>query len=134
MAASDTVELPPGAKKLDDGKPALCEGVLWRFPRALAAVAEVSRIGTTKYGLPPDDTNFYRVPNGRRRYTNATVRHILAESTEGNEHVEYGGLLPPEGMKTTHDAQVAWNALARLEIRLRLEEENKNADPGDPDS
>ena len=114
-----------GAVKYDDGKVAFVRGCLSRFPRALLEVARVSRLGCIKYDLPLDDTDFLDVSDGFGRYTDALGRHLLKETTEGNISIETGGNLPPEGVATRHDAQVAWNALARLEIKLREEEESK---------
>jgi len=115
----------PGAKKYDEGKVAFVRGCLARFPRALMEVAKVSAVGCRKYDLPLDDTDFLDVPDGHGRYTDALGRHLIKERTEGNVSIETGGALPPEGVETRHDAQVAWNALARLEIKL-IEEENAN--------
>lgn len=113
-----------GAKKYDEGKVAFIRGCLQRFPRALLEVAKVSAVGCRKYDLPLDDTDFLDVPDGLGRYTDALGRHLLKEALEGNINIEVGGNLPKEGVVTRHDAQVAWNALARLEIKLREEEDN----------
>lgn len=108
-----------GAIKYDAGKPAVVRGVLARFPRALLEIAKVSAIGCEKYDLPPDDINFMNVPDGYGRYTDAAGRHLLAELMDGHWNVEHGGALPSEGRAVLHAAQLAWCALARLEILLR---------------
>ena len=95
----------PGAKA-DDGKPEVLRGVLQYFPRAVLEVAKVSRRGADKYSWK----GWERVPDGIQRYGDACARHLLAESIEG-----------PIDRDTSllHAAQVAWNALARLELILR---------------
>jgi len=115
-----------GAIKFDAGKPGLVLGTLWRFPRAITEVAKVSQIGVTKYALAEDDTNYMNVPNGYFRYTNALGRHLVAERLHGEMNVEKGGFLPEEGVEVLHAAQVAWNALARLEILLAERERDAN--------
>ena len=91
----------PGAK-LDKGKNRLGL-VLLDFGNALKAVGEVGTFGANKYSAH----GWLSVPNGRERYTDAMFRHLFA----GSEIDEDSGL--------AHDAQTAWNALARLELRLR---------------
>lgn len=100
----------PGAK-MDAGKPAIWRGVLDYFPRAVAAVAEVSQAGAAKYAWKGWGT----VPDGVNRYRDALCRHIVNESIEGR--------YDPEGFR--HLAQIAWNALAALELTLK-EEQNNN--------
>jgi hypothetical protein len=97
----------PGAK-VDAGKVPLYRGLFDYFPLALAAIAEVSQVGAEKYSWK----GWQDVPDGRARYSDAMLRHLAAESF---------GLLDdgPGGTGKRHDAQVAWNALARLELALR---------------
>jgi hypothetical protein len=94
----------PGAK-LDAGK--TMAGVLADFPRALKAVAEVGTFGAKKYSRG----GWQSVSRGVERYTDAMWRHLLEESIS-----EFDG---DSGLR--HAAQVAWNALARLELMLRAE-------------
>ncbi len=98
----------PGAK-LDAGKSAVWQGLLDYFPRACLAVADVSTIGARKYAWK----GWENVPDGINRYGNALARHVLAEGIEGP--FDNG----PGGTGVLHAAQVAWNALARLELILR---------------
>lgn len=98
----------PGAK-MDAGKAPIVQGVLQYFPRALAAVAMVSQVGANKYAWK----GWESVPDGINRYENAMGRHILAESIEGPIDNSPGGTGLP------HKSQVAWNALAALELYLR---------------
>ena len=102
----------PGAK-LDSGKPAVWRGLLDYFPRACLAVAAVSTKGAAKYAWK----GWESVPDGINRYGDAIGRHQLAEAIEGLYDSGPGGL----GKDTLHSAQVAWNALARLELLIRRE-------------
>jgi len=95
----------PGAK-LDDGK--VRAGLLKQFSRALTEVAKVSTYGAGKYS----EGGWATVKDGHKRYTDAMMRHWLAEEFESID--EESGLL--------HMAQVAWNALARLEFYLKGDE------------
>lgn len=92
----------PGAK-LDHGK--LLAGIIQQWPRALTAVLEVATFGANKYTRG----GWQHVPNGVERYTDAMFRHLLKEPIE-NLDTDSG---------LAHDAHVAWNALSRLELRLR---------------
>ena len=97
-----------GAKaglKFDDGKVDITF-VLEYFPNALAAVSTVAEYGAKKYTRGGWNT----VPNGIERYTAAMDRHHLAEFRDGPYDDGDSGL--------AHAAQVAWNALARLEKML----------------
>lgn len=93
----------PGAK-LDAGKMRawLCVS---GFAHALAAVADVTTKGAAKYS----PNGWRQVPDGETRYKEALMRHLFAigrgESVDGDT-----GCL--------HLAQVAWNALAALELEL----------------
>lgn len=89
------------------------------FPRAIREVAKVSQFGMIKYNAKPEDKGFLKVPDGRRRYTDGMLRHTLDEVTDGIINVKDGNL--------RHDAQAAWNALARLEMALIEEEERAAA-------
>jgi hypothetical protein len=98
----------PGAK-LDAGKICAFRGAVDYFPRAIEAVAAVSTFGAIKY----DWAGWKSVPDGIERYSDALMRHLLAES-KGDRHDPDSGLL--------HAAHSAWNMLAVLELKL-LEEE-----------
>lgn len=97
--------------KLDAGKSPIFQGLVDYFPRACIAVANVSQGGAVKYAWKGWET----VPDGYARYSNALGRHLLAESIEGDYDSGPTGLSPD----TLHAAQVAWNAMARLELKLR---------------
>lgn len=97
----------PGAK-LDANKP--IAGVLLDFSRALSAVVEVGTYGANKYSRG----GWRCVADGKTRYTDAMVRHLLAENIDG-------GAVDPES-NLLHAAHLAWNALARLEFMLKESE------------
>ncbi len=96
--------------KYDGNKVPVARGALHYFPLALTAVARVSTVGARKYAWD----GWRTVPDGARRYTDALVRHLIAEA-ESPIDEETGCL---------HAAQVAWNALARLELSLLAAREN----------
>ena len=97
----------PGSK-LDAGKAPVYTGLLAYFPRAVKAVAEVSAKGMEKYTWKGWET----VPDGINRYRNALGRHLADREITGEFDSETG---------LRHDSQVAWNALAILELVLREE-------------
>lgn len=99
----------PGAK-MDAGKEPVTQGVLQYFPRALKAVSMVSLAGAKKYAWK----GWEKVPDGINRYDNALGRHLLAEAIEGPVDKD---------TQCLHKAQVAWNALASLELYLREQEQ-----------
>ena len=92
----------PGAK-FDAGKvrPSL---ILNAMPLAILAVSEVGTYGANKYS----ENGWKDVDNGIARYTDAMDRHRIKEGLEVFD--SDSGLM--------HAAQVAWNALARLELML----------------
>lgn len=96
--------------KLDAGKPDA--SLLLLFGRALTEVSRVGTFGAKKYSRG----GWQFVPDGITRYTAALLRHLFGEANGPRD--EESGLL--------HAAQVAWNALARLELMLRESENNKN--------
>ena len=102
----------PGAK-LDAGKEPM-RLILHAMPRALFAVGQVGAYGAAKYS----ENGWLAVPQGVARYTDAMFRHALREGIE--LHDEESGLM--------HAAQVAWNALARLELMLQ-QSSNTEAKP-----
>ena len=95
--------MAPGVKH-DHGKPR-CGLALLGFSRALLEVARVGTFGAAKY----TDNGWVQVPDGHARYTDAMLRHLLAEA-ESPVDAESG---------LSHAAHAAWNALARLELELR---------------
>jgi dATP/dGTP diphosphohydrolase, N-terminal len=98
----------PGAK-MDFGKAPVFRGLVDYFPQAISAVSEVSQKGAEKYTWKGWET----VPEGFERYSDAMMRHLCAESHEDIDQ-DTGCL---------HAAQVAWNALARLQLLINAEGE-----------
>lgn len=95
----------PGAK-LDSGKSPVFRGLIDYFPLACMEVATVSQKGAEKYCWK----GWQDVPDGINRYTDAMVRHLCKESSEGPIDPDFGLL---------HAAHAAWGAMARLELILR---------------
>lgn len=100
--------------KVDSGKPAVFRGLFDYFPRACLEVARVSTRGAEKYSWK----GWEGIPDGIARYSDALARHLLLKGIEGPFDSDTG---------LRHDAQIAWNALAILEMVLR--EKEKNAVP-----
>lgn len=88
--------------KMDEGKNRLAM-VLGGFKGALKEVGRVGTFGANKYS----DYGWLSVPDGYNRYSDALLRHFFTD-----EEID-------EDSSMLHDAQVAWNALARLEFKLR---------------
>lgn len=109
----------PGAK-LDAGKAPVFQGVLGYFPRALIALASLSGYGAHKYAWK----GWESVPDGENRYGNGLGRHLLKEAIEGEwdkdaeNDPNYPGCI-------LHATQVAWNAMARLELILKRKQSEK---------
>ena len=95
-----------GGAKLDAGKPKICIFFDEYFPHAIEAVTQISTFGAIKYS----PGGWKTVPDGYDRYTEAMRRHYSA--------VCKGEMFDDE-TKLPHDYQIAWNALARLEIGLK---------------
>lgn len=100
MKETDPNGIAPGEPgcKLDAGKP-MAE-LLLDFRHALMAVAQVATYGAKKYSVG----GWKQVPDGYNRYTGAMLRHLMASE--------------PDESGLDHDFMVAWNALARLEMKL----------------
>ena len=96
----------PGAK-LDAGKEPM-RLILHSMPRALLEVGKIGAYGAEKYS----ENGWLEVPDGVNRYTDAMLRHALREGIERCD-TESGFL---------HAAHIAWNALARLELMLSIEQ------------
>ncbi len=95
--------------KHDKEKVPIFRGMLVQFPRAMEAIAAQSAHGATKYSWE----NWRRVPDGFDRYSDAMVRHLVAEAK--------GEVLDPHS-GLPHAWATAWNALARLELLLTDQE------------
>jgi len=98
-----------GSIKYDADKSPVFQGAVGYFPRALRAVADVSKFGANKYAWK----GWLGVSDGFNRYSDALLRHITYEG-EGQDIDPDSGLL--------HAAHTAWSALARLELLLKAKE------------
>jgi len=96
----------PGAK-LDGGKVRLGL-VVAGFSRAITAMGLVGTYGATKYS----DNGWLAVANGEARYTDALLRHLLADLA-GETHDSESGL--------PHLDHALWNLAAVCELRKRKE-------------
>lgn len=88
--------------KYDGGK--IIAGVLLEdFPNALNGVCEVATFGANKYAR----SSWQGVEDGKQRYLDAMMRHMLAKG-RGETHDPESGL--------PHSYHIAWNALAIIEL------------------
>jgi len=103
-------------KKQNNGKPPVFQGVFAYFPNALREVAKVSAYGKDKYQQPWGAKGWLDVP--LEDLQDAHARHTLDQLIDGDVNEADGGVL--------HKAQIAWEALAVLEVYLR----NRDASTG----
>lgn len=80
----------------------IATGVLDYFPKALAAVAECSRVGNEQHN-PGQPLHWDRSKSGDE--SDALIRHFMERGTVDSDGVR-------------HSAKVAWRALALLEKEL----------------
>lgn len=85
--------------KYDIGKPRLGE-MIKDFAEPLKEICKVWSFGADKYSK----SNWKLVENAEDRYTNALIRHLVAEDTEVYD----------DESSILHATHVAWNAIARL--------------------
>lgn len=104
-----------GEMKHDTGKAPIARGFARYFPRAIAAVADVSQFGFDKY---KEWGGWKKVGDAFNRYDDAHGRHDLAK--------QRGETIDPESGRL-HLSHRAWNAMATLELYL-IEEEAKRAE------
>lgn len=83
-------------------------GVIKYFPRALAAVAELSRIGNDQHN-PGKPLHWDRSKSGDE--LDALTRHLVE-----------AGTIDTDGVR--HSAKVAWRALANLEKEIERASQN----------
>ena len=109
---SDNIEVVDELKgtgiKYDEDKPRVAEFIA-DFGDVLLELTKVWVFGATKYGI----SNWKHVKNGKMRFTNAMMRHYIAEAEKETD--DETGLL--------HANHLAFNALMRLHFML---EEKKN--------
>lgn len=85
--------------KYDDGKPRLAEMII-DFKEPLLELCKVWEFGANKYSK----SNWKQVDNGKDRYTNAMLRHLVQEDD----------CLVDDESKLLHASHIAFNSLARL--------------------
>jgi len=91
-------------KKFDEEKPRVAE-MIQDFRLALIEVSKVWAFGADKY----DKGNWRYLNNAENRYTNALLRHLMAEADNPKD----------DESELYHAAHVAWNVLARLHFILK---------------
>lgn len=101
-----------GAVKYDAGKIPVFRGAVAYFPRSVALIAAISQFGARKYAWK----GWEHVPEGFDRYSDAMVRHMLAEA-EG-EILDSDSGLPTIG-------HTLWNSCARTELWLKEHKEHE---------
>ena len=111
-ATTDAAEkVATGAFKKDEGKAPIYQGFIQYFPRAIEAVANISKFGHDKYGTWG---GWLGVDDGLNRYMDAKCRHMIDEA-KGETNAQDSQML--------HAAHEAWGAMAKLELVLREQEE-----------
>lgn len=80
------------------------------FANALEDVANVTTVGANKY----TENGWVDVPDGKKRYMNAFMRHAL-KFAQGKTIDDEG----PGATGCTHISQMIWNLLAVHELNLR---------------
>lgn len=119
MTTFGLIEADPNGKKPGEAGAKLDAGknrmglVLFGFARALQEVGRVGTYGANKYS----DNGWIAVQDGRRRYTDAMLRHLMKGAA--------GEDFDPE-TSLYHAAHAAWNALARLDLMLREQDAGRN--------
>jgi len=87
----------------------------FNFTKSLQRVAQCSVLGHEKYKEHDEDwQNFSRIPDAYNHYLNAAVRHLL----EGDKINEEDST---EAIKVNHLDQAAWNLMAAIEVKARVE-------------
>ena len=97
--------------KYDKDKPRMAEMII-DFAPELQELCRVWMFGADKYSK----SNWKFVENGKERYSNALLRHLIAE--DASLYDDESGLL--------HSAHIAFNALARMHFIMQEIEENQN--------
>ena len=90
--------------KYDEGKPRLAEMIV-DFKEPLLELCKCWTFGANKYSK----SNWKKVDNGKDRYTNAMLRHLVQED---NNPVD-------DESELLHASHIAFNALARLYFILQ---------------
>ena len=110
IAAAAEKAGPEGGLKFDAGKAPIWRGFIKYFPRAIEAVANVSKFGFETY---KSWGGWVDLPEAFDRYADAEGRHLIGHA-KGELNAQDSNLL--------HLAHKAWNAMAELELHLRATE------------
>jgi len=105
-----------------DNKPDPLRDVYLEFPRAMTAIAEVTRYGAKKH--EPRGWQTFKPEYALHYHRSKVGRHLLQEEIEGPINYGDGGLL--------HPAQATWNMLAYLEHFLRAQEASRDTHVAEP--
>lgn len=111
---SETLPHDPKARK----NIPLATGCFDYFPRALAAIAELSKHGNDKHN-PGQPLHWSR--DKSNDHADCLARHLL-------ERGKLDEIAP--GVKVRHSTQMAWRALALLELELEAAGDTLSADFG----
>ena len=84
----------------------MADGLLDYFPAALAAIAEVSRVGNEQHNAGEP---MHHARGKSTDHANKIVRHLIDRGTKDSDG-------------TRHSAKVAWRALALLQEELEAQE------------
>lgn len=89
----------------------MASGLLDYFPAALAAVAQVSKVGNDKHnpGQP-----LHHARGKSMDHADCIMRHLADRGTIDND--------PADAVKLRHSAKLAWRALALLQQELEEQE------------
>ena len=99
IASGQPISYSGNGIKYDTGKPRLAEMII-DFKEPLLQLCKVWEFGANKY----EKSNWKLVDNGKDRYTNAMLRHLVQEED----------FLFDDESKLLHASHIAFNALARL--------------------
>ena len=98
------------ATKSKYDKAPIMSGCVNRFPRAIKYIAEISQWGAQKHQVSLSARGFLKISDAENVYRDAMGRHIVEEQIFGKHNEDDNSFL--------HVGQVAWNALAVLEVVL----------------
>jgi len=89
----------------------IAQGVLDYFPDAIAAVAEIARLGTEQHN-PGEPLHWAREKSSY--HADCIARHLIDR-----------GAIDTDGVR--HSARIAWRALAMLQLEIEAERESVDA-------
>jgi len=93
-------------QKFDSGKLEMAE-FFSQFPKSLKGLCTVAQYGKIKYGEGNGNVNFKEVPDAKKRYKDAMVRHMM--DYINGEFIDSESLCP-------HLFHLLWNVGALIEL------------------